>query len=87
MHDTAQQRPYPEGEETPYGRMPERNKTHQPRDSSGNHLDDGGEALGRLGVQIIGGHKPNPYPASPMPPQWLRVTQLPRSSICHRGVE
>ena len=35
---------------------------------------DGGEAQGILGVQILGGHKPNPYPASLMPPQRLRVT-------------
>jgi len=35
---------------------------------------DGGEVLGRLGVQIIGGHKLNPYPASLMPPQRLPVT-------------
>jgi len=35
---------------------------------------NGGEVLGRLGVEIIGGHKLNPYPASLMPLQRLRVT-------------
>jgi len=35
---------------------------------------DGGEVLGRLGNQIIGGHKLTSYPANLIPPQRLRVT-------------
>ena len=44
---------------------------------------DGGEALGGLGVQIIGGHKPIPYPASFMPPQRMRVTIIDHCMNLH----
>jgi len=46
---------------------PEENRT-----SAWNH--DGGEALGRLGNQILGGHKLATYPANPTPPARLFVT-------------
>ena len=44
---------------------------------------DGGEALGRLGVQIIGGHKLNPNPVSFMLPQRMRVTIIDHCMNLH----
>jgi len=44
---------------------------------------DGGEALGKLGVKIIGGHKLNPYPVSLMPSQPLRVTIIDHCMNLH----
>jgi len=47
-------------------------KTEENRTSAWNH--DGGEALGRLGNQILKGHKLVLQPASPIPPTRIHVT-------------
>jgi len=44
---------------------------------------DGVETLGRLGVQIIGGHKLNLFPVSLMPLQRLRVTIMDHCMNLH----
>jgi len=44
---------------------------------------DGGEALGRLGNQIIGGHKLTTHPANPTPPKRLRVTIIEHCMNVH----
>jgi len=44
---------------------------------------DGGEALGRLGNQIIGGHKLSSYPAYLIPPKRMRVTIIDHCMNLH----
>jgi len=74
-------------------------KVEENRISAWNH--DGGEALGRLGNQILGGHKLALQPASPIPPTmihvtvidhymnlqtpWFRNTQIPPHRLCILG--
>ena len=60
---------------TTYGN-PETNRV-----TTGSH--DGGEAVGRLGVQIIGGHKLTPNPVSLTPPQLIRITIIDHSMNLH----
>jgi len=55
---------------------PEENRT-----STWSH--DGGEALGRLRNQMLGGHKLTTYPANPTPPARLRVTIIDHCTNLH----
>jgi len=59
----------------------EQTNTEENRTSAWNH--DGGEALGRLGNQILGGHKLAMYPANTTPPARLFVTIIDHCMNLH----